>query len=77
MLAGPFLWVALAMASVTAASKCWYPCGWVCLFVFLPPLVGPELEHECGVVIVFCRCPAANLKLLRTKGPDKLGVGIT
>jgi hypothetical protein len=52
-----------------------------CLFVFPPSPVGAELGCECGGYgFSFCTYkkkvwhPAADLKLLSTEGPDKLGV---
>jgi hypothetical protein len=77
MCARPSLWIALAMAGVTAAPKGQHPCAHVCLVVFPPPLVGAGLGRECVVWPVFCGHPAADLKLLWTEGHDKLGVGVT
>jgi hypothetical protein len=59
---GP-LWIALAMAGVTAVPTR--------LLVFPPPLVGVELGHVCGgcsflQVPCLLQCPAADLKLLWT-----------
>jgi hypothetical protein len=47
------------------------------LFVFPPSLVGVELGCVCGMATVTRGCPAADLKLLLTKGHDKPGVGVT
>jgi hypothetical protein len=59
MCAGPFLWIALAVAVITAAPRetggtvrC--PCARVLLFVFPPPLVGVELGLMCGAAGGLC-----------------------
>jgi hypothetical protein len=60
-----------------------HPCACTHLFVFPPPLLGAELGHVCDAVAVSCRhlClhqhPVDDLKLVQTKGHDKLGVGVT
>jgi hypothetical protein len=84
----PFLCIALAVAGVTTAPResgrmGWCPCSQAHLFVFPPPLVAVELGHVCDVTAVSCRhhflcqCPAADLKLVHSKGHDKLDVGVT
>jgi hypothetical protein len=81
MIAGPSLWIALAMAGVTSVPRGWLSCACLCLFVFPPLLVEAGLGHVCGVATVFCRhfclrwCLAADLKLLWTEGPDKTRCG--
>jgi hypothetical protein len=65
------------MGGVTAVPRGWQPCAHMCLFVFPPLLVGVELGCVCGTAAVFCRYVAADLKLLWTKGHDKLDVGVS
>jgi hypothetical protein len=54
---GPSLWIALAMAGVTAAPRGWHPCACACLFVFPPPLVGVLLGHVCSGASSFLQAP--------------------
>jgi hypothetical protein len=83
MHAEPSVYIALAMAGITAIPRGQHPCAHVHLFVFSPSLVGAWLEHVCGTATVFFRylClhqhPAADLKLLWIEEHDKLGVGLT
>jgi hypothetical protein len=83
MYVGPSLWILLSMTGISTVPRGQHPCARACLFAFHPPLVGAKLGHESGSHSFFCKhfclrqCPAADLKLPWTEGPDKLVVGVT